>query len=81
MSNLLFNNEVNQLKKMGVNEDTAILVASSKLEDKTLFNLCFQKMKEENDLIANQIEMLGFKKSTDNIIEDEPSSTEKVKDI
>jgi hypothetical protein len=92
MSNLLFQNEVNQLKKIGVPEDMAILVASGKLEDKTVFNFYINKMREENELIAKQVEMLGFKpfgyvepnndiKSIDNVKEDEPSSTEKVKDI
>lgn len=81
MSNLLFQNEVNQLKKMGVPEDMALLVASGKLEDKTLFNFLINKIKEENNLMEKQIELLGFKLSTDNVIEDEPSSVEKVKDI
>jgi hypothetical protein len=83
MSQLLFEAEVKQIMKLGVPKDLAILTASCKLEDKTLYNQCLAKMKEENDLIEQQMILMGFKKSTD-IIEDEPTTksiTNENKDI
>jgi hypothetical protein len=83
MAELLFENEIKQLMKLGVHKDLAILTASYKLEDKTIYYKYLAKMKEENDLIEKHLQLMGFKKSTD-IIEDEPitkSITDENKDI
>jgi hypothetical protein len=75
MSNLIFDAEVKALIRSGIPREYAILTASSKLEDKTLFNQQLKRMQEENDVIREQMELKGFRLSTD-IIADEPTNNE-----
>jgi hypothetical protein len=75
MSNLIFDAEVKALIRSGIPREYAILTASSKLEDKTLFNQQLKRMQEENDVIREQMELKGFRLSTD-IIDDEPTNNE-----
>ena len=60
MSHLIFESQVKALMRQGVPRDYAILSASSKLEDKTLFYETLQRMKEENDVIQEQLTLAGF---------------------
>ena len=64
MSHLIFESQVKALMRQGVPRDYAVLSASSHLEDKTLFYETLKKMKEENDVIQEQLELSGFKLST-----------------
>ena len=75
MSHLIFESEVKALIRSGIPREYAILTASSKLEDKTLFNQQLKRMQEENDVIREQMELKGFRLSTD-IIDDEPTNNE-----
>jgi hypothetical protein len=83
MSNYLFEQEVKYIMGLGVPQDLALLTASSKLEDKTLFNAYIEKFKERNDAIESYLHKQGFKLSTDNVEEekeevkqDEPTTDE-----
>ena len=60
MSHILFNNEVRMLMKMGLTRDLAILTASAKLEDLTLFYSQVEKLREENEIIENELVKAGF---------------------
>jgi hypothetical protein len=64
MSHLIFESQVKALMRQGVPREYAVLSASSHLEDKTLFYETLNKMKEENDVIQEQLELSGFKLST-----------------
>ncbi len=60
MSHLIFESQVKALMRQGVPREYAVLSASSHLEDKTLFYVTLNKMKEENDVIQEQLELSGF---------------------
>ena len=70
MSSLLFNAEVKQLLKLGLPHDMAMLVASARLEDKTIFNAQLERMQDDNLTIENELIKAGFKSSHDTIKDD-----------
>lgn len=72
MSKLLLDAEIKNLMKLGLPYDLAVLSASSKLIDKSIFNSYLERLKDDNQIIEQQLSLLGFKKSVDNIGENEP---------
>ena len=60
MSHLIFESQVNTMMRQGVPRDYAVLSASSHLEDKTIFYQTLKKIKEENEVIQQQLELSGF---------------------
>jgi hypothetical protein len=80
MSHLIFESQVKALMRQGVPREYAVLSASSHMEDKTLFYQTLNKMKEENDVIQEQLELSGFKLSTYKEVEDVPTNNQ-IQDI
>ena len=58
-----FEYEVQSLIKSGVSRDYAMLIAASKLEDKTILYQVIEKIKKENELMEEELTQLGFQKT------------------
>ena len=65
MSHILFEKEVNQLKKMGVPHYLAIMTAcASRMTDETytaMFHATLNKTKEENNMVGAELRKAGMR--------------------
>jgi hypothetical protein len=57
---MIFENDVRVLMKEGLPQEYAILSASAKLTDKTIFNNTVAKLNRENQIIESQMKKAGF---------------------
>lgn len=61
--NIKEQNELQNLLKLNIPHDLALMKVYSAREDKTMFHKCFQFIKQDNDILERELIEKGFEKA------------------